>query len=270
MDIYLRRHESAHMTDDLVSVQTIDIPYAHFDNQPLNGRLYLPDQSIPKGFVVQIHGGGWCSGDRLQDAKFCEYLAKNDIAVFAIDFRMPPNFKYPIAVIDVELALTWFQANVHTWGGDKNNVGLVGMSSGGHLAGLAALRKECAYWIGCWPVLDPLARFKMALKNDRQDLIQNHNAFWADESEMWLGSAQGFLERRYFNFLPSALLIQGTQDENLEFAMIEKFVNTYKQLGGACKLMSFAGEPHAFIKRNPDSLNSWAALKDIVDFIKSR
>jgi hypothetical protein len=34
--------------------------------------------------------------------------------------------------------------------------------------------------------------------------------------------------------------------------------------------MSFAGEPHAFIKRNPDSLNSWAALKDIVDFIKSR
>jgi hypothetical protein len=36
MDLYLRRHESAHMTHDSVKVQVIDIAYVHFDNQPLD------------------------------------------------------------------------------------------------------------------------------------------------------------------------------------------------------------------------------------------
>jgi acetyl esterase/lipase len=250
-----------------------DHVFAEHASGPLHGTLYLPQSARQLGYVVQVHGGGWCSGDRDQDSAVCEWLARQGIAVFAIDFRMPPQATYPAAVEDVRSALRWLQTKAAGSGARSGIVGLLGMSSGGHLAALTALDpgesgSPCAYWIGCWPVVDPLARFQMARTRGRADLLKNHQAFWTDEAEMMKGSPQHIVDAKRHSFLPPALLIQGMEDENIEPAMTIAFADSYRAAGGSIDVLTFPGESHAFVKRNPNNDSSRDALTGIVDFIK--
>ena len=51
--------------------------------------------------LLQVHGGGWTSGTRLQNAVICEALAAAGIVVASLDFRMPPEAKYPASINDL-------------------------------------------------------------------------------------------------------------------------------------------------------------------------
>ena len=70
-------------------------------SEPLLARLYQPIGAGPFPALVEVHGGAWASGDRLNNAPLDEALAKSGIVVLAIDFRMPPQFRYPASTADV-------------------------------------------------------------------------------------------------------------------------------------------------------------------------
>src|SRR5690606_32619516 len=91
--------------------RTENIEYAQTASGPLLASLFSSSTRRPSGLVVQVHGGGWCTGDRMQDVEVCSALAEEGIAVLAIDFRMPPVAPYPAAVEDVAQAVRWLQAN---------------------------------------------------------------------------------------------------------------------------------------------------------------
>jgi acetyl esterase/lipase len=256
---------------------TRDLVFAQVPSGDLTGTLYAPVGQPMQALVLQVHGGGWCTGDRAQDSGFCAQLAEQGIAVFAIDFRMPPEAKFPAAAQDVATACAWLKGQDLNRGAPNDRIGLVGMSSGGHLAALVALtpegvdgRESCSYWIGCWPVVDPQGRYHLAKARGREDLIRNHHAFWRDEGEMAEGSPQAIVQNRRGRPLPPALLIQGLEDENLDPEMTRRFARAYADAGGQVELLTFAGEPHAFMKRHPDSAHSRQALQAIVDFIRTQ
>ena len=108
--------------------------------RPLLARLYLPASPPPFPAVVEVHGGGWTSNDRLSNKAIHEALAQAGIAVMSIDFRMPPDDKYPASVADVNLAIRWLKANAPAFGIEPDDVGALGTSSGGHQLLLAVMR----------------------------------------------------------------------------------------------------------------------------------
>ena len=72
-----------------------DVEYLRHGDQPLLARLFKPRGTGPFPAVVELHGGAWCLGDRLQDTAINERLARNGILVAALDFRVPPTlFSY--------------------------------------------------------------------------------------------------------------------------------------------------------------------------------
>lgn len=251
-------------------------------------RVARPQGDGPFPAVIDIHGGGWITGDRNQNALIDDTLAANGIVAAAPEFRMPPVGKYPLSITDIHLATRWLKANAATFSSKPEWVGGVGASSGAHqmltmmlapddprfgelaLAQSPAVDATLAYAIACWPVADPLRRLKMAQERDNKTLLASHAAYWPDEAAMTEGNPQLMLERGAFGKLPPLLVLQGTNDDNLPPDMASKFVSAYRKAGGDATLNVFEGQVHAFINRDPKSPDTAQALEAMVNFIHTK
>src|SRR2546430_11785352 len=111
-------------------IEVRDLEYQRADGAPLQARLYRPIGSGPFPALVEVHGGAWASGDRLNNAPLDEALAKSGIVVLAIDFRMPPQHRYPASIADVNLATRWLKTHAREFGSRRELVRGPGTSSG--------------------------------------------------------------------------------------------------------------------------------------------
>ena len=208
-----------------------DVTYCRHGDAPLLARLYRPRDRAPTVGVVEVHGGAWTSNDRLTNEDIHRPLAEAGALVMAIDFRMPPDAVYPAPVADINLAVRWLKANAASYDLPAEKIGLLGTSSGGHQAMLAAMRPtdpryaalpspagaadvdaSVAFIAICWAIVDPLARYRMVKAKGNQRLVDAHHAYWPDEAAMDEGAPQRMLDRGEALALPPALSLQGTND----------------------------------------------------------
>jgi acetyl esterase/lipase len=245
------------------SMKIEDIEYRSVDGQPLLGRLYQPERA--QAAMVEVHGGAWTMNDRLTNAVLHQHLAANGIAVFSLDFRMAPSHPFPAALEDVNHGIRFMRRRFKRVGG-------IGTSSGGYLIVLAALRADeqtkLDFVVGCWPILDPLARYRMAKAKGLKNLVDAHHAFFRDEAQMAEANPQLILERGEPARRPPMLVLQGTGDENVEHHRADAFAERYRAAGGQIELDKFEGQPHTFIVKDPSSAASKEALAKIADFVQ--
>jgi acetyl esterase/lipase len=97
--------------------------------------------------------------------------------------------------------------------------------------------------------------------------VTSHEAYWPDEAAMAAGNPQRIVTEDEATHLPPLLLIQGTGDTALPPGMADRFAEAYTTAGGTLELEKFAGEPHTFITKSPDSEASRAAIERIKRFI---
>ena len=254
-----------------------DRPYARPDGTELLARCYRPVGPGPWPAIVDVHGGAWAYFDRTVDAHYDRALAACGLVVVALDFRLPPAHRYPTAVADVVAGIRWTKAHARELDARADRVGLVGGSSGGHLAVLAALRPHApeftttpvdapaevdatvAYALPLWPILDPLARYRYLLARrdappaparDRffqpERLLAGHDAFFGDAACMQRASALRVVEDGEAERLPPLWIAHPELDENVTLDMTERFVAAYRRAGGAVELAVFSGVGHAF------------------------
>jgi acetyl esterase len=214
-----------------------DLEYARHGDLALNATLYQPSGDGPFPAVVMVHGGAWTMSNRGATADLCRMLCDAGVVVLAVDFRMPPIAVYPGAADDVRTAVCWLKAHaadVHTL---PTLVGIVGVSSGGQTGLLCAVDasagEEVAYAIGCWPISDPLARYRMAGERGIANLIAAHEAYFGDEATMIAASPQHVVESGKARSLPPVLVVQGLADENVPPDMAPDFAAAYERAGGA-------------------------------------
>ncbi len=266
-------------------IEVRDLAYQRHDGAPLLARLYRPIGAGPFPALIDVHGGAWASGDRLNNAPLDEALAKSGIVVLAIDFRMPPLWRYPASIADVNLATRWLKAHAQEFGSRPELVGGLGTSSGGHQLLLSVLRPDepsyaalplaeapaedahLPYIVLCWPISDPLARYRMVREKGNTRLVEAHDAYWPSEAAMAEGNPQLILEGGAAAALPPAIVVQGTGDDNVTPDMADRFASAYRAQGGRLALHKFAGQPHTFIMRDPASDASRQATELIRDFV---
>jgi len=100
---------------------------------------YYPSQNSkykPGKAILLIHGGCYTKDwgkkeDTTDDARF---LAANGFSVFAVEYRMLPEYHYPAAVNDVQMALRWVRKNHLKYNIDPKQIVAIGDSAGGTLA----------------------------------------------------------------------------------------------------------------------------------------
>jgi acetyl esterase len=267
-------------------IETRDLEYRRAEDGPLLARLYQPKGSGPFPALIEVHGGAWASGDRLNNAPLDEALAKSGIVVLAIDFRMPPKHRYPASIADIHYATRWLKAHATEFGSRADLVAGLGTSSGAHQLLLSALKPHdprydalplaeapgvdasLPYLVLCWPISDPLARYRMVKEKGRTPLIQSHDAYWNSEAEMGEGNPLRIVEAGEAASLPPAILLQGTGDDNVTPDMADRFTVAWRAKGGSIELHKFDGEPHTFVIRDPTSAASLRACELARDFVK--
>src|SRR5256712_8098851 len=100
-----------------------DVGYARQGNKPLLARLFKPRGTGPFPLIVELHGGAWCHGDRLNDTIINEPLAKSGVVVAALDFRMPPVAPYPASLAHINYAIRWLKKRATALGSRPDLVG---------------------------------------------------------------------------------------------------------------------------------------------------
>ncbi len=95
--------------------------------------LFVPPNVVSPPVVLYIHGGGWLTGDKNDVPQF---LFKTGYAVAAINMRPTSVARFPAQIDDCISALHWLQENAKRYGYSGDNVIVVGISSGAHLAAL--------------------------------------------------------------------------------------------------------------------------------------
>ena len=266
-------------------VLTRDLIYQSPGGKDLSATLYRPEGTGPFPAVLEVHGGAWTAGDRFNNVAIAQSLAADGIVVLSIDFRMPPEARYPTASQDVNLGIRYLKANAERFGSRRDLVGSLGTSSGGHLVLLSALRPtdpryttlplpgsdedaSVAFAIACWPVADPLKRYRTVQANGNERLAAAHDAFWPSVEDMTDANPTLIAQRGEAVAKPPVLIIQGTEDNNLTPDMAGGFATAYAASGGKVTFESFPGQPHAFIPNTPAAPESIQALATIRNFIR--
>ena len=139
---------------------------------PLAARVYrVSHEKSPT--VVFFHGGGWVAGDRETHDRQARLLAiETGSVVVSVDYRRPPETRFPGAFEDGFAAVRDIVARVAEFGGDDVRVGVAGDSAGGNLAAAVAIACRdadigLAAQLLVYPVTDVAGTYADAEENAR-------------------------------------------------------------------------------------------------------
>lgn len=129
-----------------------DIAYGQDRKQKLD--LYRPDAPQNAPIVIMVHGGAWAHGDKgnqaVWRAKSAHYLSKGYLFI-AVNNRLLPQADPLNQARDVAKAIAYVQSHARSWGGDPQNIALMGHSAGAHLVALLGANPRLAASEGARP-----------------------------------------------------------------------------------------------------------------------
>lgn len=103
--------------------------------------LYRPHKMRSAApLIVAIHGGAWRGGSRAWGDTVANTLCVEGYAVAAIDYRLAPAHRWPAQLDDCLAAVAYMRSAGPAMGIDPTRIGTLGVSAGGHLASMTALR----------------------------------------------------------------------------------------------------------------------------------
>ena len=108
-------------------------------------RVYQPSPSPDLPVVYHVHGGAWVGGSIDTHDNVCRSVSNLvPCVVVSVEYRRPPEYKFPIAVDDCYAVLKWLLQNHSQVICDIRQLALMGDSAGGNLVAAlcARLRDE--------------------------------------------------------------------------------------------------------------------------------
>ena len=137
---YITQHTALAQEDDFIVEE--DVTYSRVGDVELKLDLARPATGRgPFPALVFIHGGWWQEYTRKVLILDIRLAAKRGYVGVTIDHRLTivkengkSKYPYPAQIYDVKCAIRWLRANARKYKIDPNHIGVIGFSSGGHLA----------------------------------------------------------------------------------------------------------------------------------------
>lgn len=128
-----------------------DVEFAAPGGHALRLDVYQPHHSTQRGSntdaasrplrpaVIVIHGGSWSGGTKSDFEVYDRWLAAGGRVVFDVEHRLANGAqRFPAQVMDIKCAIAWVKSHAAQYHVDPERIALLGRSSGGQLALLAA------------------------------------------------------------------------------------------------------------------------------------
>ena len=130
-------------TPDVLEVKDIEIPV---ENDNIKARFYRGINNNKNDVLpvtIFFHGGGWVIGDLDTHDVVCRQLAnQGNFDVIAIDYRMGPEFRFPIAINDAVNSINWVKKNPLKLPIDSSKIAVCGDSAGGNIATVCCIHSK--------------------------------------------------------------------------------------------------------------------------------
>jgi len=162
--------------------------------------MHRLDVYVPKGarnapMIVMLHGGAWRTGDKRNAAvwqgKVAHWLPQGYIFI-SVNTRLLPNADPIEQTQDLALAVKFVQRNAKGWGGDMNQMILMGHSAGAHVTALLSTRNDLRVAAGLKPwrgsvLLDTaIYDVESVMRSDPSRIYRSafgqNSKFWTDAS----------------------------------------------------------------------------------------
>ena len=221
-------------------------------------RIYKPDSKGLFPVCIYYHGGGFVYCNLDTHDYICRYIAKNsDCIVVSVEYRLAPEYKFPIGLEDCYDALLWVHQNTDKIGCDASKLIVAGDSAGGNFAAvvcmLAKERKEpnILKQVLIYPSIDAAK----PLSGSAKRYEKGYGLEWAisdafkkqyvrsDEDRINPLVSPLFAED--VTHLPDALFILGQCDILLDEGL--KYAKKLKDAGVPVEYHVYKGMPHGFI-----------------------
>ena len=197
--------------------------------------------------VLAIHGGAWRGGDKAWGEQFAEELCPFGYVVFSINYRLSgrPGGTWPAQIEDVRKALRFVRANASRFRIDPDRVASLGMSAGGHLATMVALRDDPA---------GPDGRVRAAVNLDGEhDMTMPPGQVMADFDDILtavMGHAPPWSEAELRDISTvtfarpdvSLLTVHGAGDDDVYVAQGERITAVLRAKGAVTEFIRIEGE----------------------------
>lgn len=125
-------NSSLKVTHPIKSIK--DISYGDKEWQKLN--IYPQKNNDNAPVILFIYGGGWDKGSKEQHHFVADGLTRKGYLVVIPDYIKYPEGRFPTFIDDIALATAWVKDNIASYGGNPNQVLLVGHSAGAHTGAL--------------------------------------------------------------------------------------------------------------------------------------
>lgn len=103
-------------------------------------RIYQPTNEENLPVIMFFHGGGFVLNDINSHDKVCRRIARdNKAVVISVDYRLAPEYKFPIPLHDCYDATVWASENAAIHKGDVSRLVVMGDSAGGNLSAAVCL-----------------------------------------------------------------------------------------------------------------------------------
>jgi len=174
--------------------------------------LYLPavkgGRSLP--VVISAPGGGLVEGDKANDAFIGQRLAAAGFATAVINYRLSPQVAHPGHVEDLAAAVAWAHRSIGDYGGDPDQIFVIGHSAGAYLAALLATDSRHLEAQGV-----PLEKIRGIVPVSGFYWVERvapnrAKHIWGDSADAWLAASP---VRHLHARLPPALFVHADGDD---------------------------------------------------------
>jgi acetyl esterase/lipase len=233
------------------------------ENRAEKADLYLPPTFEPgKEFpgVVIIHGGGWTGGDKAaaREINIGTTLALNGYVAMSINYALakPGSPTFPQNIQDCKRAVRWLRKNAARFQIDREHIGAIGGSAGGHLTALLAVS-------GPEVGIDPTEDAEYSCRIQAAVPMYPHCASsWegqvpprpypslpmfaqpqAEAAALWESASP---IKQLSKEDPPMLILHGTADKTTPVDQSTRFHEAAKKIGVQSELIIIEGAPHSF------------------------
>lgn len=204
--------------------------------------VYKPiktDHTVP--VVIFVHGGGWYSGDKNNYKFVGAALAEQGYVAVLPNYGLYPKVKSPVFCQDIANAIAYVHAHAHEWGGNVNEIYLMGHSAGAHVVMMVTLDKEFLRQVGGdsgW------LRGVIGLAGP-YDFLPFTYPYMND----LFGPPEKYSQSQPINFVradaPPLLLMHGLQDHTVAPTNTRSLYEAMSRIGGKVQVEYFENATHS-------------------------
>lgn len=231
--------------------------------------VFLPEQSKATGTGILVFPGGGYAGLAMEDPGYtgAKWLNSLGIAAFVVKYRLGRRYHHPAQLNDAQRAVQIVRENAEDWKLDRDKIGVMGFSAGGHLASTVGTHfeevdiyiNESSERYSSRPDFMILVYPLITMKDNYTNRFALRHLLGKDPSPNLITSLSN--ETQVTSKTPPTFIVHGSNDDVVPVQNSVQFYLALKEHNVPAEMHIYEDAPHGFkLGFHDPVLSSWTKL----------